>query len=224
MITFDCVSKSYRTALGLKVILDEFDYEMPIDQNLGILGSNGSGKSALIRMIAGSELPDRGRIDRDVRVSFPVGHSAGVSPLMTGRENASFLARVYGEDASRIIRFVDVFAELGSYLDEPVRTYSNGMRARLAFGICIAIDFDVYLVDEVTSVGDIEFKRKSAQIFAERRRSSRIIMTSSNARVIKQYCDRGAILDRGTIRMFDTIDEASAVYQNEVYDSAIVSI
>lgn len=221
MITFDGVSKSYRTALGLKIILEDLDCEISTDQSVGILGRNGSGKSALMRMLAGSELPDRGRIDRDIRVSFPVGHSAGVSPLMTGRENATFLARTYGEDPARIARFVDAFAELGVYLDEPVRTYSNGMRARLAFGICIAIDFDVYLVDEVTSVGDIEFKRKSMQLFAERRRSSRIVMASSNVKMVKMYCDRGAILDRGTIRMFDDIDQAIAIYRDETYRSEI---
>lgn len=221
MIAFEDVSKSYRTALGLRVVLRDFDLEIPVTQNLGIIGRNGAGKSSLMRMLAGSELPDRGHVRRDVRVSFPVGHSAGVSPFMSGRENAIFMARVYGEDDRRIVRLVDDFAELGAYLDEPVRAYSNGMRARLAFAICVAIPFDVYLVDEVTSVGDIEFKRKSAQIFAERRRGSRIVMTSSNCRVVGQYCDRGAILHGGRIHLFDRIEDAVSVYQSRVYESAI---
>ena len=221
MILFDDVSKSYRTALGLKRILHGFDGALPTDMNLGILGRNGSGKTALMRMLAGSELPDSGRIYRDARVSFPVGHSIGVSTMMTGRENVAFIARAYGDDVGRVTDFVDDFAELGVYLDEPMRNYSNGMRARLYFSLCMAIEFDVYLVDEVTAAGDVEFKRKCNQLFAERRRSARIIMTSNNVKMIRQYCDRGAILDGGRILMFDRIEDAITVYQTNIYRTEI---
>ncbi len=221
MIIFDDVSKSYRTGLGLKRILRDFDGELPTDLNIGILGGNGSGKSTLMRLLAGSESPDRGRIYRDGRVSFPVGQAMGFNTHMTGRGNAAFLARVYGADVGRVIDFVGDFAELGAYLDEPLRTYSNGMRARLSFSLCMAIEFDVYLVDEVTAAGDVAFKRKCNQVFAERRRKSKMVMASSNTKMIKLYCDRGAILDGGRIHLFDSIDEAVSVYETKVYTTEI---
>jgi capsular polysaccharide transport system ATP-binding protein len=221
MIILDNVSKGYRTAFGVKRILSDVDCALSTDLSLGILGRNGSGKSTLMRMLAGSELPDRGHIDRDVRVSFPVGHSVGFSNMMTGRENIAFLARVYGEDVRRIVAFVDDFAELGDYLDEPLRTYSNGMRSRLAFSACMAIPFDIYLVDEVTAAGDVEFKRKCNQLFAERRRTARIIMASNNAKMLRLYCDRGAILEGGALLTFDTVEEAVTVYANEIYRTGV---
>lgn len=221
MILFDDVSKSYRTAEGLKRILYDFDCELPTDMSLGILGRNGSGKTALMRMLAGSELPDRGRIIRGPRVSFPVGHSVGFNTIMTGRQNATFLARIYGEDVRRVVDFVGDFAELGVYYDEPIRTYSNGMRSRLSFSVCLAMEFEVYLVDEVTAAGDAEFKRKCNALFAERRRTSRIVMASSNPKMVRQYCDRGAILEGGSILLFDRIDDAIGVYTNEIYQTEI---
>jgi capsular polysaccharide transport system ATP-binding protein len=221
MIVLDNVSKGYRTALGVKRILTDVNCELSTDLSLGILGRNGSGKSTLMRMLAGSELPDRGHIDRDVRVSFPVGHSVGFSNTMTGRENIAFLARVYGADVHRTVAFVDDFAELGDYLDETLRTYSNGMRARLAFSACMAIPFDVYLVDEVTAAGDIEFKRRCNQLFAERRRHARIIMASNNAKMLRLYCDRGAILEGGSLLTFDTVEEAVRVYADEIYRTEV---
>lgn len=201
MIVFENVSKSFRTAHGLKVILDDFDCELSTDRNIGILGRNGSGKSTLIRMISGSQRPDSGRIYSDVRLSFPVGHTAALSPMMTGRENARFIARVYREDHHRVARFVHEFSELGDDFDEPLRTYSNGMRARLGFAICMAIDFDVYLIDEITSVGDLEFKRKCIRFFAQRRKSSTVVMVSQNYKTIRQLCEDVALLADGGIQM-----------------------
>lgn len=216
MISFRKVSKRYQLAHGTNVVLRDFEFEMSTDQNIGILGRNGVGKSALMRMIAGSELPDRGYITRSVRVSYPIGQQCGFSPMMTGAQNARFVARAYGENPKRVVEYVDEFAELGRYLYEPLRTFSNGMRARLAFGICMAIPFDVYLVDEVTSVGDLEFKRKCIKVFGERRRSSKLIMVSNNSNTIRQYCDRGAIMENGTIVMYSHIEEAVAVYNKDL--------
>jgi capsular polysaccharide transport system ATP-binding protein len=203
MIVFENVSKSFRTARGLKVILDNFDCELSTDRNIGILGRNGSGKSTLIRMISGSQRPDRGRIRSDARLSFPVGHTAALSPMMTGRENARFMARVYRDDTNRVVRFVQEFSELGDYLDEPLRAYSNGMRARLGFAICMAIDFDIYLIDEITSVGDLEFKRKCIRFFAQRRKNSTVVMVSQNYKTIRQLCEDVALLADGGIQMIE---------------------
>ena len=152
------------------------------------------GKSTLIRLLAGSEMPDCGTIRRHVRVSFPLGFGGTFHGALSGRENVAFIARVYGAGVRRMARFVEEFAELGEYFDMPVDTYSAGMRARLAFGACLAIDFDVYLIDEVTEIGDERFRRKCAAAFRERLRSSDIILATHNHHTIRQYCDRGAVL------------------------------
>jgi len=213
MIVFSNVSKRYKTHEGAKTILADASFSFPAGHNVGILGGNGVGKSTLIRMIAGAEPPDRGAITREVRVSFPLGFSGTFHPHLSGRQNATFLARVYGEDAARVVAFVAEFSELGPYLDMPIQTYSAGMTAKLAFGVSLAIDFDVYLIDEVTEVGDARFRQKCAAYFAERVARSDIIMVSHNSHTIRAYCDVGAILNNGRLEFFATIDAAMKAYQ-----------
>jgi capsular polysaccharide transport system ATP-binding protein len=213
MIGLAGVSKVYPTAAGRKVVLDDVTAVFAAGHNVGILGANGTGKSTLIRLLAGSEMPDRGRVRRDVRVSFPLGFGGTFHPALSGRENVAFLARVYGAAVRPTIRFVAEFAELGEYLDMPVHSYSAGMRARLAFGACLAIDFDVFLVDEVTEIGDERFRRRCAAAFRERLRRSDIILATHNAQTIRQYCDRAAILANGTLRLFDDVASALAEYR-----------
>ncbi len=199
MIELDGVAKSYRSAAGRKVLLDHVSAEFCSGYNFGILGANGAGKSTLIRLLAGSETPDRGTIRRRCRVSFPLGFGGTVHGALSGRENVAFIARVYGAGVKQTARFVEEFAELGEYFDMPVDTYSAGMRARLAFGVCLAIDFDVYLIDEVTEIGDERFRRKCAAAFRERMRSSDIILATHNHHTIRQYCDRAAVLAGGRL-------------------------
>ncbi len=213
MIALERVSKSYRTAAGRRVVLDDTTIEFAAGHNVGILGGNGVGKSTLIRLIAGSEMPDRGRITRHARVSFPLGFGGTFHGALSGRENIAFMARVYGAAVRPTIRFVEEFAELGEYLDMPVQTYSAGMRARLAFGACLAIEFDVYLIDEVTEVGDERFRKRCAAAFRERLRRSDIIVASHNAHTIRQYCDRAAILSNGRLQMFDNVAGAFEQYR-----------
>jgi len=172
VITFERVSKSYATVTGRKTVLEDASFTIAAGHNLGVLGANGSGKSTLIRLLAGSEMPDRGTIRRYARVSFPLGFGGTFHGALSGRENVAFLARVYGAAVRRTARWVEDFAELGGYYDMPVNTYSAGMRARLAFGACLAIDFDVYLIDEVTEIGDDAFRAKCAGAFRERMRRS----------------------------------------------------
>jgi capsular polysaccharide transport system ATP-binding protein len=207
------VAKSYRSSTGRKLLLDNVSAEFPSGCNFGILGANGSGKSTLIRLLAGSELPDRGTIRRRCRVSFPLGFGGTFHGALSGRENAAFVARVYGAGISRTARFVEEFAELGDYFEMPVNTYSAGMRARLAFGTCLAIDFDVYLIDEVTEIGDEQFRRKCAAAFRERLRSSDIILATHNHHTIRQYCDRAAVLADGRLQLFDTVSDAYDCYR-----------
>ena len=213
MIELDGVAKSYRGAAGRKVLLDDVSAEFPSGCNFGILGANGAGKSTLIRLLAGSEAPDRGAIRRRCRVSFPLGFGGTVHGALSGRENVAFIARVYGAGVGRTTRFVEEFAELGDYFDMPVDTYSAGMRSRLVFGVCLAIDFDVYLIDEVTETGDEHFRRKCAAAFRERMRSSDVIVATHNHHTIRQYCDRAAVLAGGRLQLFDSVAEAFDCYR-----------
>jgi len=214
MIALDTVSKSYRAkAGGRRAVLDAVSAEFLDGHNIGVLGVNGAGKSTLIRLLAGSERPDRGRIRRDGRVSFPLGYGGTFHDALSGRENVGFITRVYGANLKRTVDDVADFAELGPYFDMPVRTYSAGMRARLAFGTSLAIDFDTYLIDEVTEVGDERFRRKCALAFRERMRRSDIILVTHNARTIRQYCDRAAILSEGTLQLYDDLGSAFDAYR-----------
>lgn len=214
MIALDQVSKSYRTRSGRRTVLDAVSVAFAAGHNFGILGANGAGKSTLIRLLAGSELPDRGTIRRDVRVSFPLGFGGTFHGALSGRENVAFLARIYGAGLRATSDYVEDFAELGEYYDMPVNTYSAGMRARLGFAACLAIDFDVFLIDEVTEIGDQRFRRKCAEAFRARMRHSDIVLATHNSQTIRQYCDRGAILADGALCLYDDIGAALADYHS----------
>ncbi len=212
MIHMIDVSKSYRTWAGDRVVLHPTTLSIPCDRGVAVLGRNGAGKSTLLRLIAGVEVPDQGTVLRTASLSWPLGHGGGISPNMTGRQNVRFIARVNDADQDATIRFVEDFAELGAYFDEPVNTYSSGMRARLSFGISLAIDFDCYLIDEATSVGDQWFRDKCAAAFAERRTRSGLLMVSHNPATIRQYCEIGLVLYRGQLVPFMDLDEAIHFY------------
>jgi capsular polysaccharide transport system ATP-binding protein len=216
MIRLSRVSKSYRTENHRKVVLDDVTYSFDTRYTYGIFGSNGAGKSTLLRLIGGTELPNSGQIFRDLRISWPLGFGGGFHPLMTGRENIKFVSRIYGANLWRVIDFVEYFSELGSYLDMPVSTYSSGMAARLAFGLSMAIDFDCYLVDEITAVGDARFGLRCRQAFEEKRGRSSMIMVSHDIGTIKAYCDRGLVLYRGKLVAFGHIDDAIEFYRKNL--------
>lgn len=208
MIRLEHVSKAYRTRNGRRIVLDNACATFEEGHNFGILGANGAGKSTLIRLLAGSETPDRGTVRRRGRVSFPLGFGGTFHGALSGRENAAFIARVYGAPLRATIGFIEDFAELGEYFAMPVNTYSAGMRARLAFAACLAIDFDVYLIDEVTEVGDQHFRRKCAAAFRARMAQADIILVTHNPQTIRQYCDRGAILADGSLSLYDDVGAA----------------
>jgi capsular polysaccharide transport system ATP-binding protein len=208
MIALERVTKSYRTRNGRNTVLDNVDARFTSGHNFGILGVNGAGKSTLIRLLAGSEMPDRGVVRRDARVSFPLGFGGTFHGALSGRENAEFIARIYGARRRPTIEYVEAFAELGEYFGMPVNTYSSGMRARLAFAACLAIDFDVYLIDEVTEIGDQRFRRKCAEAFRARLARSDIILVTHNTETLRQYCDRGAILADRSLVLYDDLGDA----------------
>lgn len=220
MIILDKVCKAYRTRAGRKTVLDDADAVFEAGHNFGILGVNGAGKSTLIRLLAGSEEPDRGVIRRWGRVSFPLGFGGTFHGALSGRENAAFIARIYGARIRGVTEYVEAFAELGQYFEMPVNTYSAGMRARLAFATCLAIDFDVYLIDEVTEVGDQRFRHKCAEAFRERMLRSDIILVTHNTQTLRQYCDRGAVLANGELTLYGDIATALGRYHRVMQEQA----
>lgn len=214
MIALENISKSYRTAHGRYRVFDAVCCRFPKGRNVGILGLNGAGKSTLLRIIGGVEPPDRGSVRREGTVSWPIGFTGAFPGTLTGRENARFVSRLYGAPPGQIEAMTESFAELGEYFDEPVRTYSSGMRARLGFAVSIAVEFDYYLVDEATSVGDWRFTNKCLNAFRERQRRSSIIMVSHSDDAIRRTCDMGAVLSNGNLTVFEDIREAIAVYRH----------
>lgn len=213
MIILEDVFKSYKTWRGTRQVLAGVSASFPPGKNVGILGKNGAGKTTLLRLIGGVENVDRGRIIRQGRISWPIGFSGGFHGSLSGRENVRFICRIYRADFRKVLSFVEEFAELDEYLDMPVKTYSSGMRAKIAFGLSMAIDFDCYLVDEVTAVGDESFRAKCRAAFVERRSRSSLIMVSHSASTIKQNCDIAAVLSKKQLIFFDDIDDALKYYR-----------
>lgn len=216
MIVFEHVCKSYPTRHGRKIVLDDLNVVFDTQKNIGVLGLNGAGKSTLLRLIGGGELPERGRIRRTGSISFPLGYTGCFAGNMSGRQNAAFVARIYGYDVKQVVDFVEAFAELGEYYDEPVRSYSSGMSARLGFGVSIALEFDVYLIDEGFSAGDGRFAARCQDAFKERLKNSRVIIVSHATETLLTYCDVGAILHEGKLTYYDDIRDAVARYNDLV--------
>jgi capsular polysaccharide transport system ATP-binding protein len=212
MIQFVDVFKFYKTERHTKIVLDRVSHVFDTTYSYGILGVNGAGKSTTLRIIAGTELPNSGKVRRTVRVSWPLGFAGGFHQSMTGRENVHFVARAYGADPRKAARFVEDFAELGDYMDAPVKTYSTGMMARLGFGMSLSVDFDVYLIDEVTGVGDMTFQKRCKLAFDERRKNCGLFVVSHSMATIAQYCDRAGVLVDGRIMMFESVAKAAEMY------------
>ena len=212
MISLQNICKSYRTNMGHRHVLDDVSQDFSKGVNVGVLGRNGAGKSTLLRIIGGSESPDKGRVLRGARLSWPIGFSGGFNSTLSGRENLRFICRLYDENYKSVCDFVEEFAELGEYMDMPVRTYSSGMRAKLAFGISMAFSFDYYLIDEVTAVGDAVFRQKSQAFFMERKKTATLIVVSHSMSTIKQLCDTMLVLHEGRLLSFATNLEAERFY------------
>lgn len=213
MIELSQVSKVYPTRSGENVVLDRISYTFPARTNIGILGKNGAGKSTLLRIIAGTEQADSGNVQRRGVVSWPIGFGGGFSGSLSGEDNCRFVARIYGADIDEVVGFTADFAELGEYFYMPVKTYSSGMRARLAFGLSMAIEFDAYLVDEVTAVGDTNFQQKCRQAFQARSDRSSVIIVSHQLGTVRDYCQRCCVLRGGKLLEFDNVEEAAKAYE-----------
>lgn len=212
MIELRNVTKFYRAKAHKKIILDRVSFSFEPGYSYGLLGVNGAGKSTTLRLISGAQLPNSGSIKRRVRISWPLGLSSGFNPGLSGRENVKFVARAYSADVRHVIDFVADFSELGAYLDEPVETYSSGMMARLAFGLSMAIEFDCYLVDEITGVGDARFQQRCEAIFTKRRANADLIVVSHSMETIKTFCNRGIVLVDGRMLYYDNVENAIEMY------------
>ncbi|WP_298497841.1 ABC transporter ATP-binding protein [uncultured Maritimibacter sp.] len=212
MIAFDTVTKVYTVKNVRKVILDKASFLFESNRNIAIMGHNGAGKSTIMRMLSGIELPTSGVISRDEKVSWPMGFAKGFNGNMTGIENVRFVSRIYGEDPNRVLESVQEFAELGKSIDLPVTTYSSGMKARLAFGLSLAIDFESYLIDEITAVGDRRFKKKSNDALRAKIENARVIMISHSESTIREYCDSGVLVHGSKLYYYDDLEGLLADY------------
>lgn len=218
MIKIENLTKSYLTKKGRHYVFKDLSFELPSKKSIALLGRNGAGKSTLLRMIGGIDHPDSGKIITNNTISWPVGLSGGFQGSLTGRENVKFVARLYAKknEVNEKISFVEQFSELGRYFDMPIKTYSSGMRSRLGFGLSVAFDFDYYLIDEVTSVGDARFRKKCDDIFSSRRATSNFIMVSHSLGMMRKYCDMALLVGRNNnISLCEDIDKAIAEYQRE---------
>lgn len=216
MIRLENLTKYYPTKNGRRYVFKDVSYCLPEHGNIGILGHNGAGKSTLMRLIGGTDFANAGRVRSDCRISWPIGLASGFQGSLTGRENVKFVSRVYGDTAPARrarIDYVADFAEIGDYFDMPVNTYSSGMRSRLSFGLSMAFDFDVYLVDEVIAVGDKKFKEKSEAAFRQKQEKARLITVSHDLGLLKSLCNVGIVLNQGVLSSFDNIEDAISAYQ-----------
>jgi len=212
MIKLDNVVKRYPTRQGASTVLNGISLKVQPGEKIGILGRNGSGKSTLIRLISGAERPTSGGISRTMSVSWPLAFGGAFQGSLTGLDNLRFICRVYGTSIEDKIDYVQDFSELDKYLREPVKTYSSGMRARLAFAISMVIEFDCYLIDEVISVGDARFHDKCQQELFEKRSDRALIMVSHEAHNIREHCGRACVIYNGVLHEFLDIETAYEFY------------
>ena len=216
MLEFRNVSKSFWTGTQRKVILDRASFRVEIGQSLGILAPNGTGKTTVINMMAGLEKPDEGEIVRNCRISFPLGFMGGVISKLSATENARYIARLYGLDPDYVESFCRWLCGLGEYFDQPLGTYSAGMRARFQFSLMLALEFDIYLIDEgMPRTTDAEFNRKAGSILADRLTTSTVIIVSHQAKTLEKFANKAAVLKDGQFYQFDTLEEAKRLYDYE---------
>ena len=216
MIEFSNVSKSFWTGTQRKVILDRASFRVDIGNSMGILAKNGTGKTTLINMMAGLEKPDEGEIIRGCRISFPLGFMGGVVAKHTAMENSRYIARLYGLDPDYVEAFCRWMCGLEEYFDMPLGTYSSGMRARFCFALMLALDFDIYLIDEgMPSTTDVEFNKKAGAILRERLSTTTVVIVSHQAETLEKFCRSAAVLKDGQFYQFDTLEEAKQLYDYE---------
>ncbi|WP_020203681.1 MULTISPECIES: ABC transporter ATP-binding protein [Cupriavidus] len=218
MIRISGLHKRYRGAPTDGWVLRDVSLEIPASSRIALIGRNGAGKSTLLRLIGGTDTPNRGEVVRRCRVSWPLGLSGGFQGSLSGRQNAKFVCRIHGAQAGLDdkLAFIEDFAELGAAFDAPVKTYSSGMRSRLAFALSIAFEFDMYLVDELTAVGDAAFNVKSRQAFQDLAGRAGLVMVSHSESTLRSYCESAVWLHEGSAYRFDSVDDAIQAYKKSM--------
>lgn len=212
MITCQDLTKSYKHGSRVKNVLNGVNFNVSPGERVALLGRNGAGKSTLIKLIGGVEMPTSGKVMRHMSVSWPLGFAGGFQGSLTGYDNARFIARIYQQDYAHLRAFVEDFTELGSQLKMPVKTYSSGMRARLAFALSLGIEFDCYLIDEIILVGDANFHRKCHYELFEKRSDRAMILASHSTEAVRDFCNRALVLHNGTATMYGDVNEALDIY------------
>lgn len=218
MIELKNITKSFKTSKGWHYLFKDANLVIPSKASVGFLGRNGAGKSTLLRIIASSDLPDSGKVITNSSISWPVGLAGGFQGSLTGRQNVRFVCRLYSNNkyVDEKINFIQEFANIGDYFDMPVKSYSSGMRSRLTFGLSMAFDFDYYIVDEVSAVGDAAFRKRSHDIMDARRQNSGFLFVSHNLNELKRQCDMGVVLMDGHLNVYEDIDQAITVYKAHI--------
>jgi len=221
MIEFRDVSKSFWTGSQRKVILDRASFRIDVGTSFGILAPNGTGKTTLINMIAGLEKPDEGEILRDSSTSFPLGFMGGVVARVSAVENSRYIARLYGLDPDYVESFCRWLCDLGEYFDQPLGTYSSGMRSRFSFALMLALDFDIYLVDEgMPSAGDAEFNKRAGDLLAERLDRTTLVIVSHSPQTLEKFVKKAGVLMNGKLHVYDSLEEAKQLYDYETKGQA----
>lgn len=216
MIVVDNVHKRYQTDHGVGPwVLKGVSFTIPSKLSVGLIGGNGAGKSTLLRLIGGVDQPNKGRINRQCNISWPMGYGGGLQGSLTGRQNSKFVCRIHGHEKNMIekIAYIQDFAEIGASFDQPVKTYSSGMKSRLQFAMSLAFDFDVYISDEVTAAGDAAFRQKAADAFKGLSDNASLIMVSHSESTLKQFCTAGIWINKGKAQWFDRINDALDAYK-----------
>lgn len=219
MITVQDVHKRYRTAHGPgRWVLTGVSFQIPAKLNVGLIGANGAGKSTLLRIISGVDVPTHGKVTRDCSISWPMGFGGGLQGSLTGRQNSKFVCRIHGHEdhLPERLAFVQEFSELGDAFDDPVKTYSSGMKSRLQFALSLAFDFDVYISDEVTAAGDAAFRKKAATAFRNLADRSSLIMVSHGEGTLRQFCQAGIWINAGQAHWFDRVEDALKAYKDSL--------
>lgn len=208
------IVKEYHTPVGVRRVLDDVGFEIGSGEKIAVLGKNGAGKSTLVKIVGGVEEPTSGTVERGLFMSWPLAFSGGLDAMMSGIDNIRFIARLYNVPIQQAIDKVDNFAELGKLLYLPVKTYSSGMRARLAFGLSLAVDFECFLIDEVISVGDARFQQKCYDALFVKRKHCAMFLVSHDANIIRQYCSKALVLKSGRGRVFEDVEFALDIYNS----------
>lgn len=213
MLEFKNVSKSFWTGARRKIILDQASFRIDIGVSIGILAPNGSGKTTLINMMSGLEKPDEGEVIRTSKISFPLGYMGGLNPKLNALENTRYIARLYSLDPDYVEAFCRYICGLEEYFEMPIATYSKGMKARFTMALLLALDFDIYLIDEgMPQSTDAEFNRKAGSVLRERLQKSTVVIVSHQPKILEKFCQSAAVLRDGKLTMYETLEEAKEVY------------